>query len=128
MPSSPFIGEERQRVQELCAGLDGSLLGVEAVGLVICGEVELVRQVHTLFVRSAQQVVVFELQVREEVEIVRQEVREVKGESKAEEKRSTATVEVQLINIFLISLNQTFDVHVKCHLYVFGCALIGCVF
>ena len=53
-----------------------------------CGEVELVRQVHTLFVRSAQQVVVFELQVREEVERVRQEVREVKGKSKVEEKRS----------------------------------------
>ena len=33
---------------------------------------------HTLFVRSAQQVV-YELQVREEVEGVRQEVREVKG-------------------------------------------------
>ena len=30
-----------------------------------CGEEELVRQVHTLFVRSAQQVVVYELQVRE---------------------------------------------------------------
>ena len=38
--------------------------------------------------RSAQQVVVFELQVREEVEGVRQEVREVKGESKFEERRS----------------------------------------
>ena len=54
-----------------------------------CVEVELVRQVHTLFVRSAQvKVVVFELQVREEVEGVRQEVREVKGESKVEESRS----------------------------------------
>ena len=52
-----------------------------------CGEVELVRQVHTLFVRSAQQVV-YELQVREEVEGVRQEVREVKGESMVEESRS----------------------------------------
>ena len=48
-----------------------------------CGEEELVRQVHTLFVRSAQQVVVYELQVQEEVEGVRQEVREVEGESKA---------------------------------------------
>ena len=37
--------------------------------------------------RSAQQVV-HELQVREEVEGVRQEVREVKGESKVEESRS----------------------------------------
>ena len=53
----------------------------------LCGEVELVRQVHTLVVRSAQQVV-YELQVREEVEGVRQEVREVKGESKVEESRS----------------------------------------
>ena len=33
--------------------------------------------------RSAQQVVVHELQVQEEVEGVRQEVREVEGESKA---------------------------------------------
>ena len=48
---------------------------------------ELVRQVHTLFVRSAQQVV-YELQVREEVEGVRQEVREVKGKNKVEESRS----------------------------------------
>ena len=84
----PFVGEERRRVQELCVGLDGSLLEVVGVGLITCGEVELVRQVHTLFVRSAQQVVVFELQVREEVEGVRQEVREVKGESKVEERRS----------------------------------------
>ena len=48
-----------------------------------CGEEELVRQVHTLFVRSAQQVLVYELQVQEEVEGVRQEVREVKRENKA---------------------------------------------
>ena len=41
----------------------------------------------SLFVRSAQQVV-HELQVREEVEGMRQEVREVKGESKVEENRS----------------------------------------
>ena len=51
-------------------------------------EVELVRQVHTLVVRSAQVKVVFELQVQEEVEGVRQEVREVEGESKVEESRS----------------------------------------
>ena len=48
-----------------------------------CGEEELVRQVHTLFVRSAQLVVVYELQVRGEVEGVRQEVREVESVSKA---------------------------------------------
>ena len=50
-------------------------------------EVGLVKRVHTLFVRNAQQVV-YELQVREEVEEVRQEVREGKGESKVEESRS----------------------------------------
>ena len=83
----PFVGEERRRVQELCVGLDRSLLEVVGVGLITCAEVGLVRQVHTLFVRSAQQVV-HELQVREEVEGVRQEVREVKGESKVEESRS----------------------------------------
>ena len=50
-----------------------------------CAEVGLVRQVHTLFVRIAQQVV-YKLQVQEEVEGVRQEVREVKGEGKVEER------------------------------------------
>ena len=48
-----------------------------------CVEVGLVKRVHTLSGRNAQQVV-YELQVREEVEGVRQEVREVKGESKVE--------------------------------------------
>ena len=45
------------------------------------GEEELFRQVHTLFGRNAQ--VVHELEVQEEVEGVRQEVREVERESKA---------------------------------------------
>ena len=81
------VGEKWRRVQELCVRLDSSLLEVVGVGLITCAEVGLVRQVHTLFVRSAQQVV-YELQVREEVEGVRQEVREVKGESKVEESRS----------------------------------------
>ena len=53
-----------------------------------CGEEELVRQVHTLFVRSEQQVVVYELQVQEEVEGVRQEVREIERGKQGEEKRS----------------------------------------
>ena len=45
----------------------------------LCGEEELVRQVHTLFARSAQvMVVVYDFSVQEEVEGVRQEVREVK--------------------------------------------------
>ena len=83
-----FVGEERRRVQELRVGLDIGLLEVVSVGLIICGEEELAGQVHTLFVRSAQHVVVYELQVQEEVEGVRQEVREEKRESKNEEKRS----------------------------------------
>ena len=68
-------------------GLDSSLLEVVGLGLITCVGVRLVRQVHTHFVRSAQQTV-HELQVQEEVEGVRQEVREVKGESKVEERRS----------------------------------------
>ena len=83
----PFVGEERRRVQELYEGFDSSLLEVIGVGLITCVGVGLVRQVHTHFVRSAQQVV-HELQVPEEVAGVRQEVREVKGESKVEERRS----------------------------------------
>ena len=54
----------------------------------LCGEEELVRQVRTLFVRSEQQVVVDDLQVQEEVEGVRQEVREGKKGEQGEEKRS----------------------------------------
>ena len=46
-----------------------------------CGEEELVRQVNTLFGWNAQ--VVYELQVQEEMEGVRQELREVEGENKA---------------------------------------------
>ena len=76
-----FVGEERRRVQELHVGLDCGLVEVVGVGLITCGEEELVRQVHTLFGRSAQ--VVYELQVQEEVEGVQQEVRKVKRESKA---------------------------------------------
>ena len=53
-----------------------------------CGEEELVRRVHTLFVRSEQQVVVYELQVQEEREGVRQEVREIETVEQGEEKRS----------------------------------------
>ena len=83
----PFVGEERRRVHELCVGLDRSLLEVVGVGLTICVGVGLVNGGHTLFGRNAQQVV-HELQVREEVEGMRQEVREEKGEIKVEESRS----------------------------------------
>ena len=47
-----FVREEQRRAQELCVGLDGSLLEVEAVGHITCAEVELVRQIHTLVVRK----------------------------------------------------------------------------
>ena len=77
-----FVGEERRRGQELCAGLDRSHFEVVGVGLITCVGVGLVNGGHTLFGRNAQ--VVYELQVGEEVEGVRQEVREVKGEEKGE--------------------------------------------
>ena len=53
-PRERFVGEERRRVQELCVGLDGSLLEVVGVGVIKCGEEELVRQVLTLFRRNAR--------------------------------------------------------------------------
>ena len=56
---------------------------VSRMSCTMCVEVGFVKRVHTLFGRNAQQVV-YELQVREEVEGVRQEVREVKGEIKVE--------------------------------------------
>ena len=56
-------------------------------------EVGLVKRVHTLFGRNAQQVV-YELQVWEEVEGVRQEVREVKRESKVEGESLTSCAHV----------------------------------
>ena len=77
----PFVGEERRRGQELCVGLDRSLLEVVDVGLITCVGVGLVNGGHTFFGRSAQ--VLYELQ-GEEVEGVRQEVREVKGEENGE--------------------------------------------
>ena len=77
----PLLGEERRRGQELCVGLDKSLLEVVGVGLITCEGVGLVNGGHTLFWRSAQ--VLYELQ-GEEVEGVRQEVREVKDEENGE--------------------------------------------
>ena len=83
-----FFGEKRRQVQELCAGLDWGLLEVVGAGLITCGEEELVRRVHTLFVRSAQKVQVdYELQVQEEREGVWQVVQEIERKSTGEEKR-----------------------------------------
>ena len=72
--------ERGREGQELCVGLDVSLLDVVGVGLITCEGVGLLKRVHTLFGRSAQ--VLHELQ--EEVEVVRQEVREVKDEENGE--------------------------------------------
>ena len=77
----PLLGAERRRGQELCIGLDGSLLEVVGVGLITCEGVGLVNGGHTLFGRTAQ--VLHELQ-GELVEGVRQEVREVKDEENGE--------------------------------------------
>ena len=76
----PLLGEEQRRSQELCVGLDVSLLEVVGVGLITCEGVGLVNGGHTLFGRSAQVVYV----QGEEVEGVRQEVREVKDEENGE--------------------------------------------
>ena len=78
----PFVGEERRRGQELCVGLDRSLLEVVGVGLITCEGVGLINGGRTLFGRNAQ--VLYELQVGEEVEGVRQEVREEKDEENGE--------------------------------------------
>ena len=67
-------------------------LEVVGVGLITCEEVGVVKRVHTLFGRNAQQVV-YEPQMREELEGVRQEVREVKGEIKVERESSAACPE-----------------------------------
>ena len=75
-----------------------------------CGEVELVGQVHTLVVLSAQQVA-YELQVREEVERVRQEVLQVKGENKVERESLTSSAHVDEMD----DKNQTYDLsHGEC--------------
>ena len=66
-----------------CVGLDRSLLDAVDVALITCVEVGFVKRIHTVFGRTAQQVV-YEIQMREEVGGVRQEVREVKGEEKGE--------------------------------------------
>ena len=43
-----FVGEERRRVQELHVGIDCGLVEVMGLGLITCGEGELVSRVHTL--------------------------------------------------------------------------------
>ena len=79
--------QPRSFVKEKVFGMEPfPTLDVESWASKLCGEEELVRQVHTLFGRSAQ--VLYELQVQEKVEGVRQEVRESKKGEQGEEKRS----------------------------------------
>ena len=75
----PLLGEERRRGQELCVGLDVSLLEVVGVGLITCEGVGLVNGGHTLFGGVHR----FATNLKE-VEEVRQEVREVKDEENGE--------------------------------------------
>ena len=70
----PLLGERRGG-QELCVGLDVSLLEVAGVGLITCEGVGLVKRVHTLLGGVHR----FATNLKE-VEEVRQEVREVKDE------------------------------------------------
>ena len=61
-----FVGEERRHVQELHVGLDYGLVEVMGLGLITCGEGELVSGVHTLVGGVVQ--VYHRLQVLEEEE------------------------------------------------------------
>ena len=49
-----FVGEERWRVQELHVSLDCGLVEVMGLGLIICGEEDVVRSVHTLIAGVVQ--------------------------------------------------------------------------
>ena len=64
-----FVGEERRRVQELHVGLDCGVVEVMGLGLITCGEEELVRGVLTLVAGVVQ--VYHRLHVVEEEEKVR---------------------------------------------------------
>ena len=70
---------ERRGGQELCVGLDVSLLEVVGVGLITCEGVGLVKRVHTLFGGVHRLAMALK-----EVEDVRQEVREVKDEERGQ--------------------------------------------
>ena len=83
-----FVGEERRRVQELHIGLDSGLVEVVGLGLITCGEGELVGGVHTLVWRSVQ--VYHELQELEEEDKGREEVQKIERESQVEENHSHA--------------------------------------
>ena len=68
----PRVHRHRIRRPRECVGLDRSLLEAVGVALITCVEVDLVKRIHTVFGRNAQHVV-YEIQMREEMEGVRQE-------------------------------------------------------
>ena len=83
-----FVGEERRRVQELHVGLDCGLVEVMGLGLITCGEEEVVRGVHTLVAGVVQ--VYHTLHVVEEEEKGRRKVeQEVEREDQGEETAHT---------------------------------------
>ena len=82
-----FVGEERRRVQELHVGLDCGLVEVMGLGLITCGEEEVVRGVHTLVAGVVQ--VYHRLQVLEEEEKGRKVEQEVERENQGEETAHT---------------------------------------
>ena len=82
-----FVGEERRRVQELHVGLDCGLVEVMGLGLITCGEGELVSRVHTLVAGVVQ--VYHRLQVVEEEEKKRKVEQEVEKEDQVEETAHT---------------------------------------
>ena len=86
--SRGFVGEERQRVQELHVRLDCGLVEVMGLGLITCGE-KVVRGLHTLIAGVVQ--VYHRLHVLEEN--VRKVEKEVERESQSEE---TAHVEMTM--------------------------------
>ena len=82
-----FVGEERRRVQELHVGLDKGLVEVMGLGLITCGEGELVSGVHTLVAGVVQ--VYHRLQVVEEEEKGRKVEQEVEREDQGEKTAHT---------------------------------------
>ena len=82
-----FVGEERRRVQELHVRLDCSLVEVMGLGLITCGEGELVSRVHTLVAGVVQ--VYHRLHVVEEEEKGRKVEQEVEREDQDEETAHT---------------------------------------
>ena len=85
--SRGIVGEERRRVQELHVGLDCGLVEVMGLGLITCGEEEVVRGVHTLIAGVVQ--FYHRLHVVAEEEKERKVEQEVEREDQGEETAHT---------------------------------------